>query len=368
MSVAHLRSVVGAGDEQEARRAIRACGEQLRAGLAEDREELASALALFAHDASAIVRLAVADACDAFPDETFDATHARLLADADHYVRAAAEAAGHRRVKRRRQAAKGNEEERVLADILGEIEARHGKATRKLAERAVARGVERFAAQLEHEVGKTRTPINVALRQVLAEIERPERSLGVARDLVATARERISLVFSMVRRAREYATPMKPSFADESLAAIVEEARAQVVARLGPRGAKLAFQMEVDGALRAVVDRYALLQALLNLIQNAAESYPEEAERLVVQVRARARRGESEIELSVVDEGKGIGKEERGTLFVPFGSLKPGGTGVGLLIVRRMIEEVHGGKLTIESAPGTGTTMTMAIPAKQGER
>jgi signal transduction histidine kinase len=368
MSAVHLRRVVAAGDEQEARRAIRACGERLRAGLAEEREELVLDLALLARHASAIVRLAVADVCDAFPDDTFDATHARLLEDPDHYVRAAAEAAGHRRAKRRRQAAKGNEEERVLAEILGEIESGYTKGARKLAERAVERGVERFAAQLEHEVGKTRTPIHVALTQALTEIERPERSLGLARDRVAVARERIGLVFSMVRRAREYATQMKPSFADESLAAIVDEAHAQVVARLGPRGAKLAFQAEVDGALRAVVDRYALLQALLNLVQNAAESYPEETERLVVRVSAQAQRGGSEIELRIADEGRGIGKEERETLFVPFGSLKPGGTGVGLLIVRRMIEEVHGGKLTIESTPGEGTTMRIVLPAKQGGR
>ncbi len=41
---------------------------------------------------------------------------------------------------------------------------------------------------------------------------------------------------------------------------------------------------------------------------------------------------------------------------------------MGLLIARRMIEEVHGGKLAIESAPGKGTTVTMVIPGKQGSR
>ena len=365
MSVAHLRRVVAAGDEQEARRAIRACGERLRAGLEGERAEVVAELALLARHASAIVRLAVADVCDAFPDDTFDQTQALLLKDPDHYVLAAAQAAGHRRVKRQRHAAKGNEEERVLAEILGDLESRHGKGARRLAERAVERGVERFAAQLEHEVGKTRTPINVALAGVLTEVERPERSLGLVRERVGLARDRIALVFSMVRRAREYATRTKPAFVEESLAAIVDEARAQVVARLGPRGAKLALVADVPAGLRAEVDRFALLQALLNLIQNAAEAYPEEAERLVVRVGAQARRGESEIELSVADEGKGMGEEERGTLFVPFGSLKPGGTGVGLLIVRRMVEEVHGGKLAIDSAPVKGTTMTMVIPAKQ---
>ncbi len=307
MSVADLRRVLAAGDEQESWRAVRAWGERLRAGLVDERAELVAELALLGQHASPIVRLAVADVCDAFPDGAFAETHALLLADADPYVRAAAQAAGGRRVKRRREAAKGNEEDRALAEILDQIESRYRKDARRLAERAVERAVERFAAQLDHEVGKTRTPVNVALAGVLGEFERPERSLGVVRERLGVARERIALVFSMVRRAREYATRMKPSFADESLAAIVEEARAQVVARLGARGARLALTADVESGLRAEVDRFALLQALLNLVQNAAEAYPEGAALLVVRVRARARRGGSEVELSVADDGAGIG-------------------------------------------------------------
>jgi len=107
--VAELRRVVAAGDEQEARLAVRACGERLRAGTlpAETAHgELVEALALLTRHGSAIVRLAVADVCDAFPSDAFDDVHARLLADPDRYVRAAAEAAGHRRAEQRRRDAR----------------------------------------------------------------------------------------------------------------------------------------------------------------------------------------------------------------------------------------------------------------------
>ena len=49
--------------------------------------------------------------------------------------------------------------------------------------------------------------------------------------------------------------------------------------------------------------------------------------------------------------------------FVPFGSRKPGGTGVGLIIARTMIEGVHGGTLSFESARGLGTTVRVVLPA-----
>ena len=84
-----------------------------------------------------------------------------------------------------------------------------------------------------------------------------------------------------------------------------------------------------------------------------------------MRVSARTRAGESELELRVVDEGVGIAEGRIPQMFIPFGSRKPGGTGVGMLIVRRVVEVVHGGALHIASAEGKGTTVTMVIPARQ---
>jgi signal transduction histidine kinase len=185
------------------------------------------------------------------------------------------------------------------------------------------------------------------------------------KEQLATLRERCSFVFAIVRRAREYATRVKPVFAEESLVGLVEEARAQLFERLGARAETLVFTNDVDPELRAEVDRHALLQALQNLLQNAAEAYDVGAARMTVRVTSRMRRAASEVELCVADEGKGMREDRIPSLFIPFGSRKPGGTGVGLLIVRREVEEVHGGALEIASVPGKGTTMTMVLPVKQ---
>ncbi len=64
--------------------------------------------------------------------------------------------------------------------------------------------------------------------------------------------------------------------------------------------------LDVDADLRAEVDRYALLQAFGNLLENAVEAYPPETSSLAVRVAASARREGSEIVLSVSDDGVGI--------------------------------------------------------------
>jgi signal transduction histidine kinase len=256
-------------------------------------------------------------------------------------------------------------DELAVGEPLDELERVHGKDARRLAERAVERGVEHFAQMLDHETRKAKNATHLALAQLATELDRPERSLGLLRELLDAVRERSLFVFSIVRRARDYATRAKPAFAEERLARIIDEARAQLRERLGPHASKLALTVDVDPELHAVVDRHALLQSLQNVLQNAAESYEPGAERLAVRVVVRARRGESEVELRVSDDGVGIPEERIPSLFVPFGSRKPGGTGVGMLIVRRMVEEVHGGTLAIASTVGKGTTVTMVLPARQ---
>jgi signal transduction histidine kinase len=116
------------------------------------------------------------------------------------------------------------------------------------------------------------------------------------------------------------------------------------------------------------VHRHSLLQALQNVLQNGAEAYDAATPRIALHVAARGRNRGTEIGIEIRDEGSGMSDAQKGHLFVPFGSRKPGGTGVGLLIARKMIEDVHGGSLAIESAKGVGTTVTMRLPVKQTPR
>lgn len=105
-------------------------------------------------------------------------------------------------------------------------------------------------------------------------------------------------------------------------------------------------------------DATQLAQATLNLILNAIEAMPGGGT-----LTLTARRAEEHVAIAVADTGHGLSAKQQQRAFSGIlSSAKEGGTGLGLAIVRRVAEN-HNGQLLIQSAPGTGTTMTIRIPA-----
>jgi hypothetical protein len=126
---------------------------------------------------------------------------------------------------------------------------------------------------------------------------------------------------------------------------------------------KLALDLAPD--LPAVnMDTNRINQVINNLITNAIKfSFP----KTVITLCARA--AQSEMSISVQDQGQGIPADEMGKLFTDFGrtSVRPTGgeksTGLGLAIVKRMVE-AHGGRIWVDSQVGVGSTFTFALPLK----
>jgi two-component system phosphate regulon sensor histidine kinase PhoR len=118
-----------------------------------------------------------------------------------------------------------------------------------------------------------------------------------------------------------------------------------------------------DAELEARINAPLLEQALLNLLDNAIKySEPDSA------IEVRVLRGDSDIAVSVKDNGCGIPAEHLSRIFERFyvvdksRSRKLGGTGLGLAIVKH-IAQVHGGYVTVESTPGRGSTFTIHLPS-----
>jgi two-component system phosphate regulon sensor histidine kinase PhoR len=110
-------------------------------------------------------------------------------------------------------------------------------------------------------------------------------------------------------------------------------------------------------------DRARLQEALYNLLDNAVKYSREDGE-----IRLNARRRDREIELSVNDNGIGIGEEDLPRIFERFYRAdkarspdKVRGTGLGLAIVKH-IAQLHGGRVEAESELGTGTTIRVLLP------
>ena len=69
------------------------------------------------------------------------------------------------------------------------------------------------------------------------------------------------------------------------------------------------------------------------------------------------------LEVSITDNGEGIGANDLSHVFEPFFSTKPEGTGLGLALVHRVVQE-HGGEIDVRSSPGLGTTFTLTLPSR----
>lgn len=106
----------------------------------------------------------------------------------------------------------------------------------------------------------------------------------------------------------------------------------------------------------ALLDRDLFKQALLNLMLNAEQAMPGGGE-LTIQATHET----DCICLSLIDTGKGMSAEVIAKVFRPFFSTKPGGNGLGLPTVRRIID-AHGGTIDVQSEPGKGTKFTLRLP------
>jgi signal transduction histidine kinase len=108
-------------------------------------------------------------------------------------------------------------------------------------------------------------------------------------------------------------------------------------------------------------DERKVLQVLFNLLTNAAKFTPDGG-----RIDVRAELVDGEVRVSVRDTGVGIAPEDLGRIFEEFSQAggiarEIEGTGLGLPLARRMVE-LHGGRLTVESVVGAGSTFTFALP------
>ncbi len=125
------------------------------------------------------------------------------------------------------------------------------------------------------------------------------------------------------------------------------------------------IHFDADGKLNdLVLDPTLVRNALMNLLRNAFDALDEKGGGEVI-VRARVKGDLLGIE--VIDTGCGIAESNMDRMFRPYFTTKKSGTGMGLAMVRRIVEE-HGGQITFESEAGKGTRFIILLPADPGKR
>lgn len=219
----------------------------------------------------------------------------------------------------------------------------------------VLAGIGEMAARVAHEV---RNPLNSIegaafyLDNRLAGDEVAHEYLGLIRSEVA----RIGAVASDLLSAARPATPSMERFGLEEL--VRERCRLMSLVQLENVGVDIAAEAELP---QIFADRRQLAQVLDNLLENAAQA-GEGKEVIRVRIEAVDRSAlQRSLRVVVEDEGPGLTDETKEKLFTPFFTTKPEGTGLGLIIVRKIVE-AHRGSFSLQNAPGGGARAVVELP------
>jgi signal transduction histidine kinase len=218
-----------------------------------------------------------------------------------------------------------------------------------------------MARRIAHEVKNPLTPIQLSVEHV--------RRLWQARDarFGAVLIECLDNIQGQVRKLRQMATEFSAYARLPQLRAEPTEVPALLTEALRPYLAAPPEGIDIDsevppGLPEVVVDRGVMTRVLVNLIENALQAMPEGG-RLEIAAGREQENGRTGVSITVRDTGTGMAPGILARIFEPYFSTKSGGTGLGLAIARRAVEE-HGGAIDIRSRPGSGTVVTLYLPAR----
>ena len=217
-----------------------------------------------------------------------------------------------------------------------------------------------LARRLAHELKNPLFPLRITLDNLRRAKPLPAAEFDeVFDESVNTLTVGIGNLNTVIGRFSDFAKMPTPEFAQVSPNTLVQDAvslfRSQL--EVNPGGA-IAVSVDLDdsaGTIRA--DAEQLGRALQNLVLNAIDAMPAGGTLTV-----RTRRSAAGVRIDIADTGEGIEAGERARLFTPYYTTKQHGTGLGLAIVQSVVAD-HGGKITVDSTPGRGTTFRIELPA-----
>jgi signal transduction histidine kinase/putative methionine-R-sulfoxide reductase with GAF domain len=229
---------------------------------------------------------------------------------------------------------------------------------------AASRHKSEFLANMSHEL---RTPLNavIGFSEVLAQGmfgDINEKQTEYLHDILESGRHLLSLINDILDLSKIEAGRMELERADFDLPSAIENALILVRERASRRGIRLGST--IDKRLGVIGgDERKVKQVLLNLLSNALKFTPEGG-----QIDVAARFHDDRAEVSVADTGIGIAPTDQDTVFEEFRQVgtadkKAEGTGLGLALSRKFVE-LHGGRISVTSHVGAGSTFTFTLPMR----
>jgi len=273
-----------------------------------------------------------------------------------------------------REVAAGNWNTRVpvnSADELGALAESFNRMTQELLQqREQLVQSERVAAwrelarRLAHELKNPLFPLQLTVENLVrAREQSAEQFDEVFRESSSTLLAEIANLKAIISRFSEFSRMPQPQFQRVQLNEIVQNVARLLQAQLrSQESAIIECRLELAGALEPLAaDADLLHRAFSNLALNAMDAMPQGGT-----LTLRTRQNRDRITIEIADTGAGLTAEECERLFTPYYTSKPHGTGLGLAIVQSVISD-HGGRISVRSEPGHGTTFMIELPSNWGK-
>src|SRR5213080_3583729 len=213
-----------------------------------------------------------------------------------------------------------------------------------------------LAAGVAHEIGNPLNSLHIHLQLMERAVQKlHDGAKSELQQSIEVARSEVDRLDSIVTQFLRAIRPSRPQLRPENLNTIIEEAVRFFAPEIQDRDIVVEQELRSDLPLLQL-DRDQMKQAFYNVIKNSVEAMKRHGT-----LRIRTDVDDTHVVIRFADTGGGMSAENLSRVFEPYFTTKPSGTGLGLLIVRRIVRE-HGGELSIESGQGRGLTLTIRLP------
>jgi PAS domain S-box-containing protein len=216
-----------------------------------------------------------------------------------------------------------------------------------------------LAAGMAHEIGNPLNSLNIHLQLIGRELAAlPDEQRATLRDLLDVTQKEVQRLDGIITQFLRAIRPAPLKLEPASVREIVQETLDFLKHEIRDRD--VLVEVELPDDLPAIpLDRQQIRQAFFNIIRNAVQAMTNGG---LLKIAAKAT--DRFLAIAFKDTGPGIAPERLANMFEPFNTTKAEGSGLGLMIVQRIVRD-HGGQMEIHSEPRAGTTFTLFLPREE---